>query len=85
MLVKLIETAVPTKYNMKSANDSNNCVIGSAEGVKMAPKIVEKSKIGRQIPNIIRAFTIFVKLRTTWTIGNWKTSPVLINKPATKL
>lgn len=31
----------PEKYNVTIANESNNCVSGSVEGVKIAPIIVE--------------------------------------------
>ena len=31
----------PEKYNNNIANDNNNCVKGSVEGVKIAPMIVE--------------------------------------------
>ena len=31
----------PEKYNVTIANESNSCVSGSVEGVKIAPIIVE--------------------------------------------
>ena len=34
----------PEKYNITIANDNNNCVNGSVEGVIIAPIIVEINK-----------------------------------------
>ena len=43
---------LPKKYKRNNAPDNNNCVIGSAEGVNTAPKIVQNSIIGLQQLNI---------------------------------
>ena len=56
---------IPKKYNKNKANDSNNCVIGSADGVRSAPRIVAKSNIGRQRLNIFFVLIILVKLSIT--------------------
>jgi hypothetical protein len=42
----------PEKYNNNIAKESNNCVRGSVEGVKMAPIIVETSITYLHAPNI---------------------------------
>ena len=49
----------PVKYNSNIAKDSNNCVKGSVEGVKIAPRMVETSIIYLHAPNICLAETIF--------------------------
>ena len=42
----------PEKYNNNIAEDNNNCVKGSVEGVKIAPRIVETNIIYFQALNI---------------------------------
>lgn len=42
----------PVKYNINIAIDSNNCVNGSVEGVKIAPRIVDINIIYLHAPNI---------------------------------
>ena len=49
----------PEKYNSNIANDNNNCVKGSVEGVKIAPRTVETNITYRHAPNISLADTIF--------------------------
>lgn len=48
LCINLIDAILPKKYSKNIAPDNNNCVTGSADGVNTAPKIVEKSIIGRQ-------------------------------------
>jgi hypothetical protein len=49
----------PEKYNNNIAKESNNCVSGSVEGVKIAPKIVDTSITYRHAANICLADTKF--------------------------
>ena len=49
----------PEKYNTNIAEDNNNCVNGSVEGVNIAPIIVEINITYRQAPNICLGETIF--------------------------
>jgi len=58
-----IKNKIPTpeKYNNNIAVESNNCVNGSVEGVKIAPRIVETNIIYRHAPNICLADTMFNK------------------------
>lgn len=46
--IKLIDVMLPKKYKKNKAPDNNNCVTGSAEGVNIAPKMVQTSIIGLQ-------------------------------------
>ena len=55
----------PEKYNVTIANESNNCVSGSVEGVKTAPIIVETRITYRQEVIICLAETIFNKPNKT--------------------
>ena len=49
----------PKKYNNSIAEESNNCVKGSVEGVKIAPRIVDINIIYRQAPSICSTVIIF--------------------------
>jgi hypothetical protein len=51
----------PEKYSNNIAKDNNNCVNGSVEGVKIAPKIVETNITYRHAFNICCGDTIFNK------------------------
>ena len=51
----------PEKYNNKIASDNNNCVKGSVEGVKIAPRTVETRITYFQALNICLGETIFSK------------------------
>ena len=49
----------PEKYNNNIAIESNNCVSGSVEGVKIAPIMVDIKSMYRHDINICFADTIF--------------------------
>jgi len=55
----------PEKYNNKIADDSNNCVRGSVDGVNTAPIIVETRITYRHEVIICLADTIFNKPNKT--------------------
>ena len=67
----------PEKYNNNIATESNSCVKGSVDGVKIAPKIVETNITYRQAPSICLGETIFNNPIKIWIIGIWKANPVL--------
>lgn len=48
LFIRLIDVRLPKKYKKNNALDNNNCVTGSADGVSIAPSIVQNSIIGRQ-------------------------------------
>ena len=48
----------PEKYSSNMAKDNNNCVNGSVEGVKIAPRTVESNITYRQALNICFGETI---------------------------
>ena len=51
----------PEKYNSSIATDNNNCVKGSVEGVKIAPRIVEINTMYLHALNICCGDTILSK------------------------
>ena len=51
--------ANPVKYNSNIAKDNNNCVKGSVEGVKIAPRMVDTSIIYLHALNICLGDTMF--------------------------
>ena len=55
----------PLKNRAKIAEDSNICVIGSVEGVKIAPIIVEPNTTYRHEESIFSLVTIPVNPNTT--------------------
>ena len=67
----------PEKYNSNIAKDNNNCVKGSVEGVKIAPRTVETNITYRHAFNICLGDTIFNNPNKIWRIGIWKANPVL--------
>ena len=48
----------PPKNKLSIAEDNNNCVIGSVDGVKIAPKIVDPNTIYFQAANMVSLVTI---------------------------
>ena len=67
----------PIKYKIKIADDKHNCVIGSVEGVKTAPTIVEPRTTYFQSDNIFLPDKTPVKPNISWKIGIWKAKLVL--------
>lgn len=62
---------------MKIADDKKSCVIGSVEGVNIAPITVEPSTTYFHNDNIFSPDIIPVKPSISWKIGIWKAKPVL--------
>ena len=70
---------IPAKYSIKIAEDKNNCVKGSVEGVKMALIIVDSKMMYFQECIICFDDIIPTKPIITWIIGIWNAKPVLIS------
>ena len=67
----------PIKYKIKIADDKHNCVIGSVDGVNIAPIIVEPKTTYFHSDSIFLPDTTPVKPSISWKIGIWKARLVL--------
>jgi hypothetical protein len=67
----------PIKYKTKIARDKQSCVIGSVDGVSIAPSIVEPNTTYFQSVNIFLPDNNPVKPINNWKIGIWKAKLVL--------
>jgi hypothetical protein len=76
----IFRIAIPIKYKISIASDKHSCVIGSVEGVTIAPIIVDPTSVYFQSFSIWPLVTTFVKPKTTCKSGIWNVTPVVKNK-----
>ena len=76
---------LPIKYRIIIARDKQRCVIGSVDGVTIAPIIVDPTITYFHKPNICSLEIKFVKPNTNCRSGIWKVIPVVKNNSVMKL